>query len=180
MSCNQNNDNSSHERSEDFVLRVEGTSKKCASGERVAQENLDANKIPVISCEGACIRGEIARQTANLISKQEPYRRGCHGELFAVPNSTMTKWIKKADKLVLIDGCFLHCHKRMIQNIIDESQIIHFDALSYYKNYNDLFDIDSVPESERKVVIQEVSAAILQQLQTGSIDKIDQVSSCCN
>ena len=70
-----------------FTLEVEGTKGRCPIGETVGQENMDRGKIPVFSCEGACIRGEIARQAANMVARQEPYRRGCHGELFAVPHS---------------------------------------------------------------------------------------------
>ena len=43
--------------------------------------------IPVVSCEGACIRGEIARLAANYVAKRSNFKRGCHGELFTVPES---------------------------------------------------------------------------------------------
>ncbi len=121
-------------------------------------------KIPVLSCEGACIRGEIARLAANLVAKEEAYRRGCHGELFSVPDSAMAQWVKKAEKVVLIDGCFLRCHGRILENLVEKEKLIQFDALSFYKKYTDRFDIDSVPEAERNQVAHDVAGQVLASL----------------
>lgn len=84
-----------------FTLQVKKTSAKCPIGETVGQKNLKNNKIPVLSCEGACIRGEIARLAANFVAKEPPYRRACHGELFSVPDSAMAQWVKAAKRVVL-------------------------------------------------------------------------------
>jgi len=148
----------------DYTLDVTGTKGTCPIGEKTGKENLEKEKIPVLSCEGACIRGEIARQAANLVAKEEGFGRGCHGELFTVPQSAISNWIKKSDKVVMIDGCFLKCHQRVLINIISEKNIIHFDALSHYKKYTDIFDIDDVPESERIEVAEKVASWVLTSL----------------
>jgi uncharacterized metal-binding protein len=132
-----------------FTLEVERTKGRCPIGETVGRENMDQGEIPVFSCEGACIRGEIARQAANMVARQDPYRRGCHGELFAVPHSAMAEWAKKASEVIVIDGCFLRCHGRIMTDLIGEDRLVQFDALSRYKKYTDIFDIDGVPEEER-------------------------------
>ncbi len=75
-----------------FILTVEKTEGHCPIGEIVGQENIATKKIPVFSCEGACIRGETARKAANLVAKKDLYRRGCHGELLTVPQSAIAKW----------------------------------------------------------------------------------------
>jgi uncharacterized metal-binding protein len=93
-----------------FVLTVGETEGHCPIGEIVGTENSALKKIPVFSCEGACIRGEIARRAANLVAKNDPYRRGCHGELITVPKSAIAVWALTAEKAILIDGCFLRCH----------------------------------------------------------------------
>ncbi len=148
----------------DFSLEVEGTEGICPAGQKVGNWNMAEGKIPVLACEGGCIRGEIARVAANLVAKEEPYRRACHGEVLSVPHSAIAQWIKKADKVVLIDGCFLHCHGRILKNILGEDRLIDFDALSFYKKYTDLFYIDDVPEAERKEVARQVADWVLASL----------------
>ena len=105
--------------------------------------------------------GEIARLASNIIAKEEPYRRACHGELFSVPHSAMARWVKESGKVVMIDGCFMKCHGRILKNLVGEENIVHFDALSMYKKYTDLFEIDDVPEAERKEVARQVTDTVL-------------------
>jgi hypothetical protein len=45
----------------DFSLAVDGVKGLCPAGEAYAEQNIAAKRIPVLSCEGPCIRGEIAR-----------------------------------------------------------------------------------------------------------------------
>ncbi|NIM99511.1 MAG: hypothetical protein GTO24_16000 [candidate division Zixibacteria bacterium] len=149
-----------------FSLEVEGTDKLCPVGEVAAKKMMAEGKIPVISCEGGCIRGEIARLAANLVEKEEPYGRGCHGEMFTAPHSAMANWAKRSDKVVVIDGCFMHCHGRIMKNLLREENVLQFDALSIYKKYTDLIEIDDVPEPERKQVAQQVADQVLSSLRT--------------
>ena len=147
-----------------FSLTVEATRGSCPIGETVGNQNMEEGKIPVFSCEGACIRGEIARVAANLVAKDGPYRRGCHGELFAVPHSAMARWAKTADQVVVIDGCFLRCHARVMKGIVGEDRLVEYDALSRYKKFTDIFDIDGVPEAERNEVAQDVAAWVIESM----------------
>jgi len=151
------------------------TNSSCPIGEIIGKKNSSESNIPVLSCEGACIRGEIARLAANNVSKEQGYGRGCHGELITVPESAISQWIKNAEKVVLIDGCFLRCHGRIIENIIDKEKLIQFDALSHYKRYTDIFDYDDVPEEERKEVAQSVSDWVLENLNNTEVAR---ASSC--
>lgn len=151
-----------------FTVDVTKTNGTCPVGEKVAAGNRAGSKIPVLSCEGGCIRGEIARLAANIVAKEEPYRRGCHGELLTVPHSGMAAWMKEAGEVVLIDGCFLRCHGRILENLIGSEKLVQFDALSRYKKYTDRFDIDSVPEEDRKAVAREVADWVLESLRTRS------------
>ena len=147
-----------------FSLTVEATSGTCPIGEAVGEQNMKENKIPVFSCGGACIRGEIARLAANLVAKEAPYRRGCHGELLTVPQSTIARWAKSADRAVVIDGCFLRCHGRAMRGLFEPGRLIEIDALSRYRRYSDIFDIDGVPEEERNAVAREVADWVLETL----------------
>lgn len=163
----------------DFSMVVEGTNGHCAVGESLGNQGLREGKIPVISCEGACIRGEIARLAANLVAKEAPYRRSCHGEMFTVPSSAIARWMKEARKVVVIDGCFLHCHGRILKNLVAEDRIAQFDALSVYQKYNDLFDIDAVPEEERKRVARQVADRVLADMAEGRTGVAPRAAACC-
>jgi hypothetical protein len=149
----------------DFSLAVQGVKGLCPAGEVYAKRNISDKKIPVLSCEGPCIRGEIARLAANLIAHEVPYfARACHAETFLVPHSSMARWVKEAEKTVMIDGCFLKCHGRVLNNLIGEGKVIHIDALPLYKKYTDIFLMDDVPEGERNAVARQVADQIIARL----------------
>jgi len=144
-----------------FSLEVEGVKGVCPAGENWAKQNIIEKKIPVLSCEGPCIRGDIARLAANMVAKEQPYARSCYAEVALVPHSSMAQWVKEAEKIIMIDGCFLKCIGRILRNLVDEEKIVHVDALSLYKKYTDVFFMDDVPEAERKEVAQQVAGKIL-------------------
>jgi DGC domain-containing protein len=147
-----------------ITLEITRTDDTCPVGETVGKRNRAEQKVPVLSCEGPCIRGEIARLAANMVAKEEPFRRGCHGELLTVPGSAIAEWITTAEKVVLIDGCFLRCHGRVLENLVGPEKLVQFDALSYYRKYTEHFDIDAVPEGERKAAARQVAEAVLAEL----------------
>lgn len=148
--------------SPDFTLEVEGVKGVCPAGEVYATQSMAERKIPVFSCEGPCIRGEIARLAANLVAHEVPsLARACHAETFLVPHSSMARWVKGADKTVMIDGCFLKCHGRVLKKLIGEDKVVHIDALPLYKKYTDIFLMDDVPEEERNAVARQVADKII-------------------
>jgi uncharacterized metal-binding protein len=161
-----------------FILDVTCTDKTCAAGEKYGRTCQEAGKIPVFSCEGGCIKGEIARQAANLVAKDEGYARACHGELFTVPHADFAKWVWEAEKVVLIDGCSLFCQGRIARNIIGEDRLIVFDALSIHKKYRNLMDVDDVPDEERMRAAREVAERVLAVLGEGAPCRPDQQSLC--
>jgi uncharacterized metal-binding protein len=161
-----------------FTLEVTGIDKVCAAGEEFGKRCQKEGKIPVFSCEGGCIKGEIARQAANLVAKNDGYARACHGELFSVPQSKLASWVKAADKIVVIDGCGIRCHGRIAENILGQDQLLNVDALSIHRKYANLMDVDDVPEEERKLAAQEVADKILAGLEEGVPCCAEQLASC--
>lgn len=148
----------------DYILTVEAKNTVCPLGETVGKEMIEHGRIPVISCEGGCFRGEIARQAAHLVAKNEPYMRGCHGEMFTAPASAMAAWAKTAESIVVIDGCFMHCHGRIMRNLVGEGRVIQFDALPMYNRagqYADVMLYDDVPETERMDLARQVAQRVL-------------------
>lgn len=149
----------------DFSVEVQGVTGFCPAGEAYAQEQVAKKTIPVLSCEGPCIRGEIARLAANLVAQEVPaLARACHAESFFVPHSSMAAWIKGAERSVMIDGCFLKCHGRVLKNLVGDEKVIHIDALPLYKKYTDIFLMDDVPEEERKAIARQVADKIISKL----------------
>jgi uncharacterized metal-binding protein len=92
------------------------------------------------------------------------YARACHAETFFVSHSAMARWVKEADKSIMIDGCFLKCHGRVLKKLIGEEKVIHIDAPPLHKRYFDVFLMDDVPEGERKEVAREVADKIIKML----------------
>lgn len=149
----------------DFTIEVDGVAGFCPVGEKWAEQNITEEKIPVLSCEGPCIRGELARLAANLVAKEvAAYARACYAETAVVPHSTMARWVKGADKVVVIDGCFLKCVGRIVKNLVDEGKLVHIDALPLHGRFSDVFLMDDVPEVERKAVARQVADKILVKL----------------
>ena len=149
----------------EFSLEVQAVKGFCPAGETYAKQQIARRTIPVLSCEGPCIRGEIARLAANLVAHDVPeLARACHAETFFVPHSAMAAWVKEARKSVMIDGCFLKCHGRVLKNLVAEEKVIHIDALPFYKKYTDVFLMDDVPEEERKAVARQVADKIIAKL----------------
>ncbi len=151
----------------DFSLEIEGTTGHCPTGDAYSRRNIAERRIPVFSCEGPCIRGEIARLAANLVAQELPgHARACHGEAFFVPESGMARWVKQADRSVMIDGCFLKCHGRVLTKLVGADRVVEIDALPLHKKYGDIFSIDDVPEEERKLVARQVADQILELLRS--------------
>ena len=157
----------------DFTLEVRGVKGFCPVGEAYARQQMADGTTPVLSCEGPCIRGDIARRAADLVAQEPSLARACHGESYFVPHSAMATWVRNADKVVMIDGCFLECHGRVLQTIVPEERIVHVDALPLYRKYMDRFLMDEVPEEERKAVARDVADKIIDVLR----QKPD--SECC-
>ncbi len=161
----------------DFTLDVEGVKGSCPAGENYAERAIGEKKIPVLSCEGPCIRGEIARLAANMVARDvEGLARACHAETFLVPHSTMARWIKSARKIIMIDGCFLKCNGRVQRKLVDPANVVQFDTNPLHKKYADIFLMDDVPEEERKAVARQVADKIIEMIRQEASDIQSQVS----
>ena len=152
----------------DFSLEIEGIAGSCPAGERYAAQQIAAKAAPVFSCEGPCIRGDIARMAANMVAEEVPgLARACHAEAFFVPHSAMRRWAVTADRSVMIDGCFLQCHGRVLRKLVPAEKVMHFDALSFYRKHTDVFAMNDVPEGERRACARQVADAVVAALRAG-------------
>jgi hypothetical protein len=55
---------------QNFSIDVEGMKAVCPLGEVVGNKMIDEERIPVISCEGGCFRGEVARVAAHMAANE--------------------------------------------------------------------------------------------------------------
>ena len=152
-----------------FSIEVSEVRGVCPAGEIYAERNIAEKKTPVLACEGPCIRGEIARLVANIVSEEAPYARCCYAETFLVPHSSMTSWVKGAEEVIVIDGCFLRCIGRIMDNLIDKGKMTNIDVLPMYKQYSDTFLYTDVPEETRNKLAREVAEKVLGQLRERSM-----------
>ncbi len=159
-------------------LKITKTDKVCGIGEHAGPKLQNEGKIPVLSCEGGCIKGEIARLAANMVAKEDRYARACHGALFSTPHSAIAEWIREADQVVVIDGCFLHCHGRIAEHIIDRDKLVTVDALSVHKKYANLMDVDDVPAAERQQTARELAEKVLAHLDENRSYALERHGSC--
>jgi uncharacterized metal-binding protein len=148
----------------DFSIKVDGVKGVCPAGERWAEEKIRNQQIPVLACEGPCVRGDIARLAANRVAREPGFARACYAETAFVPHSSMARWVEQAEQVVVIDGCFLKCFGRVLDNLVDPEKVTHIDALPLYKKYTDVFDMNDVPDAEREATALEVAEKILPQL----------------
>jgi len=84
----------------------------------------------------------------------------------------MAEWAKKANKVVVIDGCFMHCHGRIMKNIVGHENMIQFDALPMYNKdnkYSETMLVDEIPEAERKDLARQVADKVLASLKDGKL-----------
>ncbi len=56
----------------DFSIEVSEVKGYCPAGEIHAKQNIADKKTPVLTCEGPCIRGEIARLVGNIVTEESP------------------------------------------------------------------------------------------------------------
>jgi uncharacterized metal-binding protein len=76
----------------------------------------------------------------------------------------MARWVQAADKSIMIDGCFLKCHGRVLSQLIGAEKLVHINALPLHKKYSDIFSMDDVPEAERQAVARQVADTIIAML----------------
>jgi len=157
-----------NENEKDFeVVKIEKTKNVCSMCEDFAKEQMD-NKTPiaVISCEGACLRGEIARQAANLVCFKllpEKTARICLGGAFT-KDTGQRNLVRNASRVVALEGCFIECGSRMMKGVIEglKPEVIIVDRL--YDFDRKLFAINDLPEEKVKQLAQVAANKIIEKL----------------
>lgn len=105
------------------------------------------DRIAVMACEGACIKGEVARVAANLLAYQMHQQnavRICLGDA-ATGNSGFLDLVRQAPQVISIEGCSLQCGTEILKKRFDDlkSSVIVASELYEYdkKRYFEIFDL---------------------------------------
>ncbi len=163
------------------TIQVRLTDQRCDLGDAYAQKHWTTPpKIAVLSCEGMCLRGEVARRAANLIAHElEPDRtvRVCHGGLLEISGG-MRELVERAKQILLLDGCSLACGTRLLKGAFPESKpnVAFTDQLFELKQ--PVFSVDEVTEVEIKTYARTVAERVIAEKLNGASAEPIATSSC--
>jgi uncharacterized metal-binding protein len=132
-----------------MVARIEKTKGGCSLCEDYA-ERWKNKPIAVMSCEGACLRGEVARQAANILSHSlapEKTVRICLGGAFT-KDTGQRNLVRNAKRLIALEGCPTNCSSRMMKGVIDglKPEVVIADRL--YEFDRTKFSIEEMPPEQ--------------------------------
>ena len=135
------------------TVKIEKTKNVCPMCEDFAAEQIK-EQVPyaILSCEGACLRGEVSRQAANLISftlLADKSSRICLGGAFT-KDTGQRNLVRNAKRVIVLEGCYIECASRMMKGVIDDlkPEVIIIDRL--YDFDKKLFGINDISEQQIK------------------------------
>lgn len=144
------------------TVRIEKTSNVCPMCEDYAKKQA-SKPVAIMSCEGACLRGEVARRAANLICHSlapEKTVRICLGGAFT-KDTGQRNLVGKAKRVIALEGCFINCSSRMMKSVISELEPEVIVADKLYDFDRSLFGIDEMSEDQIKMHSNEVAKRIV-------------------
>lgn len=147
------------------TVQVEKTKKVCPLCEDYARRQA-SKPVVVMSCEGGCLRGEVARRAANVLCFElapEKTARLCLGGAFT-KDSGQRVLARNAKRIVAIEGCFIECASRMMRGVVPdlEPEVVIADTL--YDFDRNLFGINEMPESELNAHSRQVAIAVAKRM----------------
>jgi uncharacterized metal-binding protein len=135
----------------EHTLEVELLDVRCKAGDAYSQKHFTVEpKIPVISCEGSCVKGEIARRASNILAHElESARmvRICHGGLL-LTGGGMRDLVSRADQVIVMEGCPLACGSRLAKAAFPDKELDVIITNSLYESDQNVFGIEDMPEEE--------------------------------
>lgn len=147
------------------VVRIEKTRNGCRVCEDYAERHT-SKPVAVICCEGACLRGEVARQAANILCHSlapEKTVRICLGGAFT-KDTGQRNLVRNAPRLIALEGWFVNCASRMMNGAVDglAPEVIVADRL--YDFDRKMFGIEEMPREQIRVRAHAVARKIAETL----------------
>lgn len=143
------------------VVRIAKAKGSCSLCEEYA-ERQQGKQVAVMSCDGACLRGEVSRQAANILCHTlAPGKtvRICLGGAFT-KDTGQRSLVRNAPRLLALEGCPVNCASRMMSGVIEglSPEIIRTDRLCDFDP--NLFGIDEMPQEEIQALARIVAEKI--------------------
>jgi uncharacterized metal-binding protein len=170
--------------SKDYELvKIEKTKVICVQCEK-ATENKAQTGVPmaIISCEGACLRGEISRRVANTIcftEMPEQSFRVCLGGAFT-KDTNQRKLVANSKTVIALEGCGISCATRMIKGVLPNRNIQTILVNRFYKIDPSLFALNDLSEEETAKLAKQVTEDVLKHIrQTAAATVSENDDQCC-
>jgi uncharacterized metal-binding protein len=128
------------------TVRIEKITSACSLCDDYARKHA-AKPVVVMSCEGACLRGEISRQAANHLCHvlaPEKTVRLCLGGAFT-KDTGQRALVRNAPRVLALEGCSVRCASRMMRGHLPDmkAEVIITEALCDFDR--SLFGIEELP-----------------------------------
>lgn len=123
------------------------TERICPEGFRYVKQMMEQPpKIAVMACEGACIKGEVARVAANMLAykmHRDKAVRICLGDA-VTGNSGFAELIQRAPEVIAIEGCPLQCGTEILKSrlpdvnptVVIASSLYEYDKAKYFEIFD--------------------------------------------
>ncbi len=146
------------------TIQVKLTDQRCELGDGYARKHSTTPpKTAVLSCEGMCLRGDVARRAGNLIAHElapDQAVRVCHGGLLET-SSGMRDLVERADKVLLLDGCGLACGTRLLKGAMPEVKPVVVLTNELFDSVSAPFGVEEVPEEVIKGFARAVAEKVV-------------------
>jgi uncharacterized metal-binding protein len=154
------------EKSDSFeTIAIRKTEASCGLCEGYVESHRD-RPYAIVSCEGACLRGEISRQAANILCHElDPSHtvRVCSGSALT-KDSGQRSLLRNAAQVVFLEGCPIACASRSLEAVVPGMDRLIFFTDSLADFDEDLFGIDELEGEKIKAISRAVAEKILAEI----------------
>lgn len=149
------------------ILQIPLTGNVCRAVENYAEKHISMPpKTAIISCEGACLRGEIARRAANMIAydlASDLVVRICIGGLLGIGGG-MKRLVENSNGITVLDGCAMVCGSRITRSVFPDRELDLIIIESLTEIDRNLFGMEEMEEEEIKLHTYRVAGKITKNL----------------
>ena len=147
------------------TIEIERAKGSCGLCEDYAVRQ-QSKPVAVVCCEGACLRGEIARRVANQLCytlAPEQTVRICLGGAFT-KDTGQRNLVRQAPRVLVLEGCPVNCASRMLNGVLPglQSEVIGVDRLCDFDKR--LFGMDEMASAEIDGLAQGVARQLAARL----------------